>query len=321
MTKTLISLVTLLIITTANAQENTMKNLSSDEAAIASIVESVAVFADRAEFDALSRLYADEFTLDYSSLNGQDPTTKKPLQLMQEWAAVLPGFDRTRHAISDVEVDVSGKTATARANVTASHWIADLFWQVEGQYAYNFIEADDQWKITSMTFNLENETGTRDVFAPAIEAAKSKALPGNKVTIAERNKERVRTLFSVLENEDIPTFVDLFAENGSQINPYNAGIFPKGAKGKEELLAYWTPVPTRFDGMQFMIEEILATEDPYIVFVRYRGEIKLKDNAGTYANNYYSTFRFNKEGKITEYVEIFDPVVAARGFGLLDQLK
>ncbi|MEO1142262.1 MAG: hypothetical protein AAFW66_07965, partial [Pseudomonadota bacterium] len=88
MTKTLISLVTLLIITTANAQENTMKNLSSDEAAIASIVESVAVFADRAEFDALSRLYADEFTLDYSSLNGQDPTTKKPLQLMQEWAAV-----------------------------------------------------------------------------------------------------------------------------------------------------------------------------------------------------------------------------------------
>ena len=73
--------------------------------------------------------------------------------------------------------------------------------------------------------------------------------------------------------------------------------------------------------MRFPIDELLATEDPTIVFVRYRGEIQLKDDAGVYENNYYSTFRFNADGKIAEYVEIFDPVVAARGFGVLDQLK
>lgn len=105
------------------------------------------------------------------------------------------------------------------------------------------------------------------------------------------------------------------------MNPYNAGVFPAGADGRQALAEYWTPVPGNFNGMRFPIDELLATEDPNVVFARYRGEIKLKNDAGFYRNNYYSRFRFDDAGKITEYVEIFDPVVASRGFGLLDQLK
>jgi ketosteroid isomerase-like protein len=73
--------------------------------------------------------------------------------------------------------------------------------------------------------------------------------------------------------------------------------------------------------MSFDIEEIYAMEDPTIVFVKFKGDIVLKNNAGVYSNDYYATFRFNEEGKITEYVEIFNPIVAARGFGLIDQIK
>jgi ketosteroid isomerase-like protein len=131
----------------------------------------------------------------------------------------------------------------------------------------------------------------------------------------------VRRFFELLEAEDIPAFVTLFADDGVQINPYHGGVFPTGAAGKEALLEYWTPVPGNFDGMRFPIEELHATEDSNVIFVRYRGEIELKDGAGRYSNQYYSTFRFNEAGEITEYVEIFDPVVAARGFGLLNQLK
>lgn len=151
---------------------------SSDEAAIETIVESVGTFADRAEFDALARLYADEFLLDYSSLNDQPASPLTPADLMAEWAAVLPGFDRTLHAISDVEINASGETATAKANVVASHWIGDGFWQVVGSYEYGLAKREGRWAITAMTFNLESETGSRDVFGPAIEAAKTKALPG-----------------------------------------------------------------------------------------------------------------------------------------------
>lgn len=292
-----------------------------DEAAVASIIESVGVLADRGEFDALARLYADEFTLDYSSLNDQPAATKTPMELMGEWSSVLPGFDRTRHALSNIKVDISGGNATAHADVVASHWIGDAFWQVTGHYDYELARNDDLWNITSMTFTLEGETGSRDVFGPAIEAAASRELAGNTKVIAERNKATVRTFFRLLEQEDIPAFVDLFAEDGVQINPYTAGVLPSGAEGQKALLEYWKPVPGNFDGMRFPIVELLAAEDPNVVFVRYDGELILKDGAGTYRNTYYSTFRFERQGKITEYVEIFDPVVAARGFGLLDQVK
>jgi len=80
-------------------------------------------------------------------------------------------------------------------------------------------------------------------------------------------------------------------------------------------------VPGNFDGMDFSIEEIYAMEEPKIVFVKYKGRIKLKNDAGYYENDYYSTFKFNESGLITEYVEIFNPIVAARAFGLIDKIK
>ncbi len=298
-----------------------MQAATPDQAAITTVVESVGALADRGEFDALARLFADEFTLDYSSLNGIPATTRDPQGLMMEWAGVLPGFDRTHHALSDIEVKVADAGASARASVVASHWIGDQFWQVSGHYDYDLAKLNSDWVITSMTLTVENEAGTRDVFGPAIEAANQKALPGYKTPIAEQNKATVRQFFRALEREDIDAFVDLFAVDGVQLNPYNGGVFPTGANGKEELLAYWRPVPGNFDGMRFPIDELLATEDPNIIFVRYRGEITLKGGRGQYNNHYYSTFRFNDAGEITEYVEIFDPVVAARGFGLLDQLR
>ncbi|MEM9291597.1 MAG: nuclear transport factor 2 family protein [Acidobacteriota bacterium] len=144
--------------------------------------------------------------------------------------------------------------------------------------------------------------------------------PAETQALAARNRETVRTFFRHLENEDIDAFLSLFAPDGRQINPYASGLFPDGAEGLDALRAYWESVPANFDGMRFPIDEIHSMEDPHLVFVRYRGEITLKQGAGVYANQYYSTFRFNDAGQITEYVEIFNPLVAARGFGLLHQL-
>lgn len=142
-----------------------------------------------------------------------------------------------------------------------------------------------------------------------------------KMNIGEKNKETVRAFFKAIENENAREIANLFAENGKQVNPYHSDLFPKGAEGKNAIEAYWKPVFPNFDGMTFPIEEIYALEDPNMVYVKYTGNIKLKNNTGVYANNYYSIFRFNEEGKILEYVEIFNPIVAARGFGLIDKIK
>jgi ketosteroid isomerase-like protein len=139
--------------------------------------------------------------------------------------------------------------------------------------------------------------------------------------IATQNKATGKQFFQRLEQEEITAFVNLFATTGRQINPYASGLFPEGATGREELKACWLPVPNPFDDMEFQIEERYAMEDPAVVFAKYRGRIKLNNHDGYYENHYYSTFRFNNSGLITEYMEIFNPIVAARAFGLLDKIK
>jgi len=142
-----------------------------------------------------------------------------------------------------------------------------------------------------------------------------------KDEIATRNKSTVKQFFQLLEKDDITAVVNLFAVDGKQINPYASGLFPNGAIGRKELMDYWSSVPDNFDGMEFQIEELYAMEDPTIVFVKYKGRIKLKNDAGYYENDYYSTFKFDESGLIAEYVEIFNPIVAARAFGLIDKIK
>ena len=73
--------------------------------------------------------------------------------------------------------------------------------------------------------------------------------------------------------------------------------------------------------MLFLIEEIFPFNDPHKVAVKLTGKIQLKGEAGAYENNYLCIFHFNSEGKILEYQEYFNPLTAAKGFGLLDQIK
>ncbi len=139
--------------------------------------------------------------------------------------------------------------------------------------------------------------------------------------IADKNKESVRAFFKALEDENMDALVALFDDDAKHINPYASGIFPEGADGKDGIRNYWTPVFPNFEGMEFPISEIYAMEDPSMVYVKYRGKIKLKNIAGFYENEYYSTFKFSDAGLIEEFVEIFNPIIAARSFGLLDKIK
>lgn len=151
--------------------EATLNRGDRDRAAIHTIVESVAVLADRGHFEALEKLYWEEVEVDYTSLNGGEVELKSPRALMNAWASVLPGFDRTHHQISNVVIELEGDRAIATADVTADHWVAGLFWQVQGNYRYELRRDDDAWSIFRHVFHLQKESGTRDVFGPASENA------------------------------------------------------------------------------------------------------------------------------------------------------
>lgn len=148
-----------------------------DRAMLITIVESVATLADRGNFTDLEQLFHDRVFVDYSSLSGQPGDITSPRELMAEWAGLLPGFDGTRHAISNVDVKLDGDNARATADVGASHWVDGLFWHADGRYSYEFSRDIDEWAITSMTFTLTEERGTREVFEAALEAARRDPAP------------------------------------------------------------------------------------------------------------------------------------------------
>ena len=244
-----------------------------DEATVKTIVESVGLFADRHEFDALEKLYADEFMLDYSSLSGAPAEMKSPTALMTEWAGVLPGFDRTRHALSDVAATIDGDQATATANVEAGHWVDSAYWQVGGHYDYELERQSDGWKITSMTFTLEDETGSRDVFGPAIEAATATPVPYIQ---RQRTRQAVLDFLTGLETKDMDKVNSVWAEDAVQDMPYVPEGWNHQVIGKEALIAQYAGWPEVSGDAVFTDTLIFyPMQDPQTVYVEFKGEVEV----------------------------------------------
>ncbi len=297
-----------LALATAPAQAQT-----ADQAAIATVVESVATLADTRRFEELQELYADEVQVDYSSLTGGSPEVKSAQALITEWAGVLPGFDRTRHAISDVEVKVTGETATATADVVASHWIGKQFWQVSGRYDYRLARDGRDWKITAHRLTVTGEEGSRDVFGPATEAARR--TPPDYV-IRQQTRQAVLDFLTGLEEKEMERVNNIWAEDAVQEMPYVPAGFPNRVVGREALIrqyAAWLQNSGRArftDGIRFY-----PTQDPQVVFVEYRGISEIVPTKRTYDQRYGGLFHV-ENGRITLFREYFDPNVFARAFGL-----
>jgi len=285
----------------------------ADEAAIRTVVESVAVFADRGEFDALERLYAPEVRVDYTSLTGGEPEVKSAQALMSEWASVLPGFDRTRHQISDIRVQLNGSTAIATASVVADHWIGTLHWQVSGRYDYAFVRDGRDWRITSHSLTVMDEQGTRDVFAAATAVADAEP---NAYVARQRSRQVVLDFLTGLEDKDMDRVNDVWAEDAVQEMPYVPEGFPSRVVGREALIRQYAGWPQNAGRANFTNGiRFYATQDPQIVAVEYHGVSEIIPTGRIYDQRYFGLFHV-EDGKITLFREYFDPNVFAHAFGL-----
>ena len=284
-----------------------------DVAAIKTIVESVAVLADSGNFETLEQLYADEIRVDYTSLAGGEPELKSPQALMSEWAGVLPGFDRTRHDISNVVVSVTGARAVATADVIADHYVAELHWQVAGDYRYELVNAGDGWRITAATFNLRDEKGTRDVFGPATENAAANPPP---YITRQQTAEAVRAFLTSLEEKDMEKFASVWAEDAVQDMPYSPAGHPKRVVGKEELVKLYAGWPKNSGEADFTSQLVhYPMQDPQTIFVEYKGDVEIIPTGRRYKQTYGGLFHV-VDGKIKLFREYYDPAPFAWAFGL-----
>ena len=284
-------------------------------------INTLFIATDQKDWNMVEKCFSQKVLLDYSSMTGQPAAEVSPVQIIEAWKSILPGFEHTQHQLGNFIIKEDREKAIVFCYGTATHFIeneGENIWTVVGTYDFELEKEHSIWKVSKMKFNFKYQSGNLELPQLAISRLTTTQVSPSK---GEKNKDTARRFFKALENENVDDLVGLFAGDAVHINPYHSGLFPKGANGKEGIRAYWAPVFPSFEGMEFPIEEIYAMEDPNIVYVKYKGIIKLKNDAGYYNNDYYSTFKFNQKGEIVEYVEIFNPITAAKGFGLLDKLS
>ncbi len=303
----------LLIMSTAAIPQPQAATEAADIAEIKTIVESVATLADSQNFEALETLYADEIVVDYSSLSGEEAELMSPQRLMSDWAATLPGFDRTRHDITDIEVRVHGSKADATANVVADHFLGEQHWQVAGTYHYELRHTADRWLITAATFELLRESGSRDIFGPAMKAAA--ASPPSYV-IRRQSAETVLAFLSALEAKDMESFAALWADEAVQDMPYSPKGHPKRVVGKAAITALYSSWPETTGQADFTSELVLhPMQNPETVYAEFKGRVDVLPTGRTYRQTYGSFFHIEK-GKILLYREYYDPAAFAWAFDL-----
>lgn len=128
-----------------------------------------------------------------------------------------------------------------------------------------------------------------------------------------QDRAAVVEFFAALEAMDIPRFLAVWADDGIQEMPFAPGPFPRGLSGKAAIERQYGPLPSAFEGMKFTLHRLESTERPGTVIAQFKGSIGLKDG-GRYDNTYVGIFEVNEGGKITRFVEHFDPYTLINGF-------
>jgi ketosteroid isomerase-like protein len=130
---------------------------------------------------------------------------------------------------------------------------------------------------------------------------------------AGRNIETVRVFLRLLEEKDIDSWMELWDEDADHIYPYGTHMFPPHLTGKQAIHDRWKQLPDSFASLSFPIQEIWSDGDT--VIVRFDGEL-VREGGEVYRNGYLCIFKFTDVGKLREYWEYFDPILAGVAFGL-----
>ncbi|MEM7488439.1 MAG: nuclear transport factor 2 family protein [Pseudomonadota bacterium] len=142
-----------------------------DTARVITVVSSIPLAVDRAAYDLAEAAFAPEIVIDYTSLWGGEPVTMTPAELMTSWRGIVPGFDATWHELGPVTVEIDGDTATATAFVDGRHWIDDRLWRPVGDYHWDLVRQDGDWRVTRMEFAMTEESGDRALAQEAMDRA------------------------------------------------------------------------------------------------------------------------------------------------------
>jgi ketosteroid isomerase-like protein len=132
--------------------------------------------------------------------------------------------------------------------------------------------------------------------------------------VREKNIKLIQSFLDLLEQKDLNAWIDLWDEDGRQLNPYAPKGFPRVLSGKNAIFHHWSGIPNAYGRISFTDRETYPTLDPDVIYIEFRGDIEVLANNKNYNNKYCCRFTFSK-GKILSYVEYFDPIRLLESLG------
>ncbi|MGW0120345.1 nuclear transport factor 2 family protein [Streptomyces sp. NPDC003327] len=122
----------------------------------------MAWYADARDWDRLAEVFADKVTLDYTSLNGGEPVTLAPAQIVEGWRTGLGAYAATHHLLGNHLVTVDGDTAECTATFQATHRKTDdTLWTLGGTYRFGLVRTRAGWRIASVLMTAVWSDGER----------------------------------------------------------------------------------------------------------------------------------------------------------------
>jgi hypothetical protein len=144
---------------------------------ILDLVNAFGLYADARRWDDLQQLLADPVRVDYTSLNGGEPVTTSPTELVRGWRRVLGGLQATQHLIANHQIALDGHRATCTAYVQATHVLPNAsggpVWTVAGRYDFALHRSSGAWRIAGLTLTVQWATGNQQI----MQLAASQATP------------------------------------------------------------------------------------------------------------------------------------------------
>ncbi|MEV7775726.1 nuclear transport factor 2 family protein [Kitasatospora sp. NPDC086791] len=123
---------------------------------------------DKREWDRLrTDVFADEVLVDYSSLDGGEPTELAAQDLIAAWRDLLSGLTATQHLLTNHLVRTEGDTALATADFQATHLLpnalGDPLWTLGGHYRFTLRRTAAGWRIDGLTMTAVWAEGNRQI--------------------------------------------------------------------------------------------------------------------------------------------------------------
>ncbi|WP_405495912.1 nuclear transport factor 2 family protein [Nocardia sp. NBC_00511] len=128
-------------------------------------------YIDIRDWDTFESVFADEVTLDYTSIWGGSPATVTPGQIRADWEKLIGSFDATQHLLGNHLVTVDGDRAELTAVFQAIHLLANTFgsprWTLGGTYRIGLTLIENTWRISTVTMTATWADGNKDILTIA----------------------------------------------------------------------------------------------------------------------------------------------------------